>query len=391
MAASLCLGILAAEGIVRLLAIAPEISRINPGMKKTVFRISDNPLLGYLMRKNYRDSDADLVTSYPYTNSHGFRDIERRVEKPNGVRRILLLGDPIVAGHVNIRSLDHLMSRELETLMEPENVEVLNIGMTGYCTRGEMELLQQEGLKFSPDLVILVFFGNDYTDLNMELGYVTPSLPVQFFVINSHLFRYLGIEYNIFNLRDQLGVQEIAWQSLTPIFHQQPDRMERIRSSDDASSATIKKHLESIGSDNVHASIPALKAMANEQGFQLLIGVWPIFQEHSIFDVETYGGTITPIFGEELLEIERLADASGIPRFRFSPGFHADWARKRERGEIGETETPWEYYCSEGDPGHPNPKGTKVAARIMKGILQSNPELLESNPSARNPNQSNSP
>ena len=138
-----------AEVAVRALRMAPEIRFIDVSHDDTVFRRSDNPILGFELKPDWRDPDADLVRSYPSTNSHGFRDIERSLEKPAGVRRVLLLGASVVEGF-GLRELDQTISRQTEFAFG-DGTEVLNFGVSAYCTRAKVELLRTKGLAFHPD------------------------------------------------------------------------------------------------------------------------------------------------------------------------------------------------------------------------------------------------
>lgn len=43
-----------------------------------------------------------------------------------------------------------------------EGIEVINLGVAGYGTDQELILLQQEGVRYRPDLIVLVFVENDF-------------------------------------------------------------------------------------------------------------------------------------------------------------------------------------------------------------------------------------
>ena len=78
-----------------------------------------------------------------------------------------MLGDSVVEG-VGLRDLDDTVSRQLEKLYPDGRTEVLNFGVSAYCTLAEVELLEVKGLAFDPDVVILVFVENDYLNFNRE-------------------------------------------------------------------------------------------------------------------------------------------------------------------------------------------------------------------------------
>ena len=72
----------------------------------------------------------------------GFRDRPREVAKPDGGRRIVLLGDSVVE-MINYVSDEETISRNWESRYGDPLVEVLNVGTAGYCTLAEVELLRR--------------------------------------------------------------------------------------------------------------------------------------------------------------------------------------------------------------------------------------------------------
>ena len=371
---ALVAAILIAELGVRVLGLAPDINRINPRMKRTVFRISENPTLGYVFKENYRDhGNPDLKSSYPSINSHGFRDIERQYAKPPGVRRIILLGDSIVAGAVNIPDIDDTISRKLEQSLEHQEIEVLNMGINGYCTRAEVELLAQRGLRYEPDLVFLIFVQNDFNDINADLGFVTQPLLVQTLFVRSHLFRSLAVKYNLFRLRTQFGVQEIAGEWVGDLIAKNFDRASDIVQSDRPTSRVVKEHLYGIGENNVHTALPMLVQMSRDHGFRLAIGIWPHFAPEGATDLEAFNTVdVYPVPPPEKLEIEKLAKKNGILHFRFSPYFQSEFLKQKASGATDDARA---YFVGDGSI-HPNATGTALAAEAIRSILEAHPELL---------------
>src|SRR5215472_5848965 len=201
-AASIAVALVVGEAVVRLLKLAPGIVRLHLDDPKSAYQRSDNPVLGYVMKKSYRDPDPNLHESLPSTNSHGQRDVERSYERRPGVRRILLLGDSVVAGH-GIRALDDTISRQMEKRMG-DDIEVLNFGVGGYCTRGEAELLRVEGLAYRPDEVVVVFVENDYDNFNGQVGGYAFSRPrwAEEAFHRSRVFRVLSLRFDWFHFQE---------------------------------------------------------------------------------------------------------------------------------------------------------------------------------------------
>lgn len=96
------------------------------------------------------------------TNSLGLRmNREVKPEKPNGVKRILVLGDSFIFG--DGLSYEDLVTVKIEKSLNTgmENVEVINGGVGGYNTSDELEQLIRLTPASRPDMVIVFFFTND--------------------------------------------------------------------------------------------------------------------------------------------------------------------------------------------------------------------------------------
>ena len=97
------------------------------------------------------------------TNNKGFRD-ERKpaYEKPRGTLRMLVLGDSHTAG--------------FEVDQDKTFANILEVfAAAGYGGRGAQQVfqvqyggratyLENEGLRYSPDVIVVGFFANDYSD-----------------------------------------------------------------------------------------------------------------------------------------------------------------------------------------------------------------------------------
>ena len=93
------LSLAAGELTIRTWGLAPAVKGMEVSSVQCVYRRSTNPILGFELKPNYRHANPDYVDTYERTNTHGQRDRERSLQKPAGVRRVVLLGDSIVDGH----------------------------------------------------------------------------------------------------------------------------------------------------------------------------------------------------------------------------------------------------------------------------------------------------
>jgi lysophospholipase L1-like esterase len=131
-----------------------------PGYQALTVASADETLLW-----EYRPSTALTIRGVTLeTNAHGFRDVERTLERPEGVERVVFLGDSVVFGHGTERR-DGLVAR-YEELARAEvpggRLEALNLGVDGYCTPQIAELMKVRALAFSPQRILYVFCLNDF-------------------------------------------------------------------------------------------------------------------------------------------------------------------------------------------------------------------------------------
>lgn len=172
--------LLIAEVAVRLLDVPPR--PMDP-LPIPSYQLSDDPIIGYEYRPNYKPSDApsDWSLKNFSINSDGFRDREYTHKKPPGVYRILMLGSSITAGH-GIPDLEDIFPKQLERLLNDTTAsrqgdnaapkyQVLNLGVGGYQPLQSVETLKVKGLEYSPDMVILALGVNDFSLWLGEAGY----------------------------------------------------------------------------------------------------------------------------------------------------------------------------------------------------------------------------
>ncbi len=104
-------------------------------------------------------------------NNHGFRPPDRSFEKPSDQRRIVVLGDSFVDG-AEVGD-DEVFTWKLNERLD--GFEVINLGVYGYSTSQEFVMLKQYGLKYDPDMVLLVTLPNDFVGNYATIGDFGPT------------------------------------------------------------------------------------------------------------------------------------------------------------------------------------------------------------------------
>ena len=172
----LLLGSLSLELIFRWLYPDPTPRLVNQALQlHDTYGISFTP-----NAEGWNTSLRGEYSCYITINSKGLRGREYPYQKETGTFRILVLGDSFTAG-LQVED-DQLFTTLLEKrLNDSRSTEVINAGVVGYGTANELAYFVNEGHKYQPDLVLLIFFtGNDIQDnispahYKLEAGKLVP-------------------------------------------------------------------------------------------------------------------------------------------------------------------------------------------------------------------------
>ena len=154
-----------AETVLRLFRIVPmrvENESIFPG-KLGDYKPSQELLSDYILPHNIK------------INSLGLRGNEISAVKPNGIFRILILGDSYAYGArvSNNQTFPFLLQAMLNRAKAggDKEIEVINAAHSAYSTREEYEYLLERGVSLNPDMVILAWFPNDIRELSREYSW----------------------------------------------------------------------------------------------------------------------------------------------------------------------------------------------------------------------------
>ncbi len=103
-------------------------------------------------------------TEFFHINSKGWKDVEHSYNKPEGIFRILFLGDSNTFGLIPLEQLYTRLTEKILHANGYNNTEVISIGVGGWGTDQILEALSCEGVKYNADLIIYQFCGNDIAE-----------------------------------------------------------------------------------------------------------------------------------------------------------------------------------------------------------------------------------
>ena len=138
---------------------APPLYVQEPGHERTAHKYLFDSNLGWRNIANWKASTFGQALT---TNSKHLRDREYEYQKPSNRKRILVLGDSFVWGY-GVADRD-IFTEVLESRFERDRMpyQVINTGVSGWGTDQEYLYFADEGVKYSPDIVVLAFYlGND--------------------------------------------------------------------------------------------------------------------------------------------------------------------------------------------------------------------------------------
>jgi lysophospholipase L1-like esterase len=233
------------ECTVRILGLAPDIVYVEKGR----YRLSTNPKIGYEPVPDL-DYDGKSLHFYDYrgaSNSLGYRDYEHERSKPDGRYRIAVIGDSIAAGHYIPKS-EQMFSSVLEAELKNKGIdaEVMNFAVSGYNTQQEVETLAEKGLAFDPDLVLVSYCLNDR---ERNDGGILATL-----VNEAKGKSGVGVERSWLH---KSALFRVLWYRVLKKHEDRPDAY------------------AGLGGDTVEPSLDRLGRMAKENGFAVMVAIFP--------------------------------------------------------------------------------------------------------------------
>ena len=183
-----------------------HLSKVSPGNTGSIFLFiekAENLELGYQLKPN---SEGYFHGVKVEINSQGLRDNNYSLEKPEGVFRIVVIGDSATFGY-NIEVNETYPKILEQTLFKKEEgIEVINFGVTGYNGGQEFFLLKEKVLKYNPNLIIIGHYLND-PDENWNLIKTTIPFPISIKnFLNEHSCFYVFLQTKWKRLLNNFGV-----------------------------------------------------------------------------------------------------------------------------------------------------------------------------------------
>lgn len=163
--------------------------------------------------QTYTHSTAEYTVEIR-TNAQGIRaDKDISYENKGRKKRIVVLGDSFGMGYgVELRdSFTEKMKNGLELVIDQE-IEVINLSVSGYGTAEQLLMLENEGIKYHPDLVLLTWHATDSMEnvrsgifemvdgqLQRKNAEFLPGVKIREFLFDFKLYRWLAGNSHLYN------------------------------------------------------------------------------------------------------------------------------------------------------------------------------------------------
>ena len=144
---------------------------------ETTLKFYDNPIFGSTLVPNQKGvfvSETKEYSSEVVVNSQGWPDIEHSFEKPEGIYRILILGDSFVENFQV--PFEKRFFRQLQDKLG-NKFEIIAVGRGNTGTAQQYLMLKEYGFKYKPDLVIQMFLTANDVKNNSSVLQNDPYLP----------------------------------------------------------------------------------------------------------------------------------------------------------------------------------------------------------------------
>ena len=290
-------------------------------------------------------------------NSVGMRDREHAAKKPEGVFRILVLGDSFMeALQVPYeKSFPGLLERALDR-RDGKRVEIVNASVSGWGTDDELQYLKAYGMQWNPDLILVAMtLHNDISDNLRERFHTTQNGAL----VEQSRERASFLQYKVVQLKGFLATRSHAFQLLARSRRAGEMRVEAGQLASHVTDLFTERADRSAmrGIELTSLLLARMQAMALAEGSRLTLVLLPLRVQLSgegFEDLAQAAPGSTRGFDRERPQrlMTQVASRTGIPVIDLLPEFRA-WTAGGGAGLFLERD------------GHWNERGHRLAVEIV--------------------------
>lgn len=240
---------------------------------------------GYFMdmlsgRRLIPNTHVVLVNKYHKTpidiNSNGFRNEEIPAIKNPGETRVLVLGDSIAFGANTPLELTYAKRAEayLSAVSQTSRIRFINGGVEGIGTKDEIDILVDQGLAISPDIVVVGFYLNDGNPPDrLAAGLANPGFIRRHSVLAQTIYRTYKLRQ--YGKGEMMEANMYGWLRIPP-----PPDWRTNRDSLLQYAAVAEKDWGAAWNPNkwgaIEEQMKRLQALAKDHNFKVVFVAFPI-------------------------------------------------------------------------------------------------------------------
>lgn len=331
-------------------------------------------------------------------NSHGLRDNEHEYAKPAGVYRVLMVGDSFTEGYgVAIEdTFGKLLEGYVAQTVNPK-FELINAGIASWSPTPAYVYLDQFGLKYQPDLVMLnltisdfsdeYFYDRDMTSLGKQVlaGNTSQAIKPDMKLFNPSSYQptqnqgalaETQIDVSLWEklkgvLRDNLKIYR--WLSLkvrlvlglyNPITSVYPADIGKIESDQLAASREVEPVGYQAALTKIEANIYRIKRLLDANGVELMLVLVPhphlVSGKEWVKGRKSFGLKPGKIYSDRgFRDLAAWADKVGIEAYDLTPYLKIEAAKQRL------------YFDNDG---HFNAQGHQAVAQALLAVFSARSE-----------------
>ena len=137
---------------------------LNPFVRRKTTIFMEDSHLGWKLRPNSFDYWGGVKMK---VNEKGLTGPVLEYKKPKDIKRILFLGNSVTFGYMledHKKTFPFLVQSYINRKMGRKCIQCINAAVGGYSPWQEFIYLENEGVKYNPDLVVIGFVLNDITE-----------------------------------------------------------------------------------------------------------------------------------------------------------------------------------------------------------------------------------
>lgn len=168
--------------------------------------------------------------NYVILNNEGMRDYNFTMEKVNNTFRVVAVGDSFAYG-AGVRNVNDTFLKIFERMLNNESkneykYEIYNFAVPGAYITSEIDILNEKGLKYKPDLILIGYNLNDFINVDPSIKDYKSIIGIPFigFWLRNYLYSYYFMESRFNKILEIIKIKQNYESSLLGNLYSQENK-----------------------------------------------------------------------------------------------------------------------------------------------------------------------